>query len=148
VDHSSIGLIILGSPFVALLIGLISRRLYWTEWVQAHVLRWTGESRLCATAWGHTISPRKPATPRRVAGAPAGTSPGIRRLPAGVPAPAAFRRHGAAGLNVRPAAPPQPGVGPDTAALSSRQGGPQLTAATGDTPSPVAAVHQHGGARW
>jgi hypothetical protein len=137
-DHSAIGLIILGSPFVLPLIGLTCRRLYWTEWVQERVLRTTGTSRLVATAWGHTISPRRPPAPRRAGDAPAGGAPGNRRTPVGVPAV----HLDAAGLRCHPQ------VEADTATLptSPGQGGHQLAAPASEPPSLAGAVHHPAGA--
>lgn len=165
-DHSSIGLVALDSPFHLLQLGLASRRLHWTDWVQARVLRLTGECRLVATAWGHTISPRKPLAPRRAGGVTLVGIPsaGIRRSPARASAPTAPSLPGerAVGSTVRPDASPRrdaavdgsgPGVhspfaGATTALpdLGGGQGGPQLTAAASETPSLAAAVFQMAGA--
>lgn len=117
-DHSAIGLIVLAGPFVLVPAVLLCRRLYWTEWAQHLVLRWTGESRLVATAWGPSIASRKPRRP--APGAPlAGdaTSGNRRQSSARALAPTSDLFPGGLGV------------------------GPTLAAATGDTPSPVAAAH-------
>lgn len=38
--------------------GVVLRRIYWSEWAQEWVLRWTGSSRRVMTAWGPVIAGR------------------------------------------------------------------------------------------
>lgn len=142
----------------------VLRRLYWSDWVQDFVMRWTGESRLVMTAWGPSIAPRRPRV-RCTRGALAGGHrTGMCRSLVRVSAPAApsLPGDGAAGSTVRPDVPPSlmahPSVGADTsvdpratradAALPGAavgQGGPQLTAAAQGPRHRAAAVsHQAG----
>lgn len=167
-DNSAVGLVILATPFALRLIGLLCRRFYWTEWVQDRVLRWTGESRLCVTAWGPTIAPRRPPAPCRVGEPRTGTATGIRRSPAGVSAPTACPTPGAhaVGPTVRTDAHDHtvpPNVGPEAslsvsantadrlaaARVSSLQtghrGGPQPTATAPRPDRSAVAVHQPAG---
>ncbi|MFC0438741.1 hypothetical protein [Kutzneria buriramensis] len=132
-DHPILGVAILVAPFLARPVWLAFKRLYWSERVQECVLRLTGESRLCPTAWGSTISRRRLATPRVVAGALAGATPGTRRMLAGVSAPPARVIPGAraGGIYVRPddaLSSVPPSVGADTQ-LTAAASGPDLAAA-------------------
>jgi len=107
---------------IAMLAPLASvlRRVYWSDWVQDLVMRWTGESRLVMTAWGPSIAPRRPPV-RCTRGALAGDlSTGMCRSLARASPPAAASLPGAsaAGSTVRLDAPPSPvahpSVGADT----------------------------------
>lgn len=107
----------------------VLRRLYWSDWVQEFVMRWTGESRLVMTAWGPSIAPRRPRV-RCTRGALAG---GHRT---GISAPAAPSLPGD-GATRADAALPGAAVG---------QGGPPLAAVAQGPRHRAVAVYQPGGA--
>ena len=53
-----IALAAVGAVLAAAIVWTLARRVYWSEWVQERVLRWTGSSRRVMTAWGPVIAGR------------------------------------------------------------------------------------------
>src|SRR5882757_5785714 len=86
-----VGLVVLA------LLGAALRKLYWSDWAQDLVLRWTGESRRVMTAWGPSITPRVHRTRGALSVSP-------DRLAVRASAPAGRDHKCAAGPTVRAAA--------------------------------------------